>query len=173
MELDEEARYTTDEESVMSEHDAINAVHTISTQSFEEELSSKEDLDEWLNAEMEKHMSKQEEKNEEDALIAIIKSIREECRVFYDDGSGKDYGMWPTCDPDSSFYYGYNEIFRKSEHGMLRQWVTLGFCSIAGGLDHANPVIRLPLEHGINRVLGFDDYSNPSVGTNLVIASIT
>nr|GFD08114.1 hypothetical protein [Tanacetum cinerariifolium] len=55
--------------------------HTISTQSFEEELSSEEDLDEWLNAEMEKHMSKQEEKNEEDALIAIIKSIREECRA--------------------------------------------------------------------------------------------
>ncbi|GJV67530.1 reverse transcriptase domain-containing protein [Tanacetum coccineum] len=29
---------------------------------------------------MEKHMSKQKEKNKEDALIAIIKSIREECR---------------------------------------------------------------------------------------------
>nr|GEW74406.1 hypothetical protein [Tanacetum cinerariifolium] len=30
--------------------------------------------------------------------------------------------------------------------------VPLGFCSIAGGLDHVNPVIRLPLEHGISRV---------------------
>nr|GEW82592.1 hypothetical protein [Tanacetum cinerariifolium] len=29
--------------------------------------------------------------------------------------------------------------------------VTLGFDKIAGGLDHVNPVIRLPLEHGINR----------------------
>nr|GEV87518.1 hypothetical protein [Tanacetum cinerariifolium] len=29
--------------------------------------------------------------------------------------------------------------------------VTLGFGSIAGGLDHVNPVIRLPLEHGISR----------------------
>nr|GEV68092.1 reverse transcriptase domain-containing protein [Tanacetum cinerariifolium] len=47
------------------------------------ELSSEEDLDEWLNAEMEKHMSKQEEKNKEDALIAIIKSIREEFRVVH------------------------------------------------------------------------------------------
>ncbi|GJS92341.1 reverse transcriptase domain-containing protein [Tanacetum coccineum] len=28
--------------------------------------------------------------------------------------------------------------------------VTLGFGSIAGGLDHANPVIRLPIEHGIS-----------------------
>ncbi|GJV63307.1 hypothetical protein Tco_1474135 [Tanacetum coccineum] len=51
--------------------------------------------------------------------------------------------------------------------------VTLGFGSIAGGLDHVNPVIRLPLKHGIRRVLGKDDHSNPSVGTNPVTASIT
>ncbi|GKB95791.1 homeodomain-like protein, partial [Tanacetum coccineum] len=31
--------------------------------------------------------------------------------------------------------------------------VTLGFGSIAGGIDHVNPVIRLPLEHGISREL--------------------
>ncbi|GJY60083.1 mutator type transposase [Tanacetum coccineum] len=47
--------------------------------------------------------------------------------------------------------------------------VTLGFGSIAGGLDHVNPVIRLPLEHGISRVLGKVDHPNPSVGTNQVI----
>nr|GEU68804.1 zinc knuckle CX2CX4HX4C [Tanacetum cinerariifolium] len=40
--------------------------------------------------------------------------------------------------------------------------VTLGFGSIAGGIDHVNPIIRLPLEHGISRVLGKDDYSKPS-----------
>ncbi|GJX84724.1 hypothetical protein Tco_0335498 [Tanacetum coccineum] len=51
--------------------------------------------------------------------------------------------------------------------------VTLGFGSIAGGLDHVNPVIRLPLEHRINGVLVKDDHSNPSVGTNPVTASIT
>ncbi|GJT89585.1 zinc finger, CCHC-type, retrotransposon gag domain protein [Tanacetum coccineum] len=39
--------------------------------------------------------------------------------------------------------------------------VTLGFGSIAGGLDHVNTVIRLPLEHRISRVLGKDDHSNP------------
>ncbi|GKD62525.1 hypothetical protein Tco_1300034, partial [Tanacetum coccineum] len=83
MELDEEVGYTTNGESVMSEHEAINPAYTVNTQSFEEELSSEEDLDEWLKAEMEKHMSKQNEKNEEDALIAIIKSIREECRVVH------------------------------------------------------------------------------------------
>ncbi|GJZ56353.1 reverse transcriptase domain-containing protein [Tanacetum coccineum] len=83
IDFDEEARYTTNEESVRSEHEVIDPVHVVNTQSFEEELSSEEDLDEWLNAEMEKHMSKQEEKNEEDALIAIIKSIKEECRVVH------------------------------------------------------------------------------------------
>ncbi|GKE77116.1 hypothetical protein Tco_1543236 [Tanacetum coccineum] len=83
MELNEEARYTTDEESVMSEHEAINLAHTVNTQSFEEELSFEKDIDEWLKAEMEKHMSKQNEKNKKDALIAIIKSIREECRAVH------------------------------------------------------------------------------------------
>ncbi|GKB63001.1 hypothetical protein Tco_0919187 [Tanacetum coccineum] len=32
-----------------------------------------------------------------------------------------------------------------------------------GGLDHVNPVIRLPLEHGISRVLWKDDHSNPEL----------
>ncbi|GKC15610.1 hypothetical protein Tco_1012392 [Tanacetum coccineum] len=31
--------------------------------------------------------------------------------VTYDDENGKDYGMWPTCDPDSKFCFGYNEVF--------------------------------------------------------------
>ncbi|GJZ51395.1 hypothetical protein Tco_0605910 [Tanacetum coccineum] len=131
-----------------------NQTPSMVKKSFEEELSSEEDLDEWLKAEMEKHMSKQNENNEEDALIAIIKSIREECRdtrnydtidpqneiagqinplldkggltkrwhvskpvkVFYDDGSGKDCGMWPTCDPDLSFRYGYKEVYLS--HGL-------------------------------------------------------
>ncbi|GKE70319.1 reverse transcriptase domain-containing protein, partial [Tanacetum coccineum] len=83
MDLDEEAGYTTDKESVMSEHEAIDPVHAVNTHSFKKELSLEEDLNEWLNAEMEKHMSKQEEKNEKDALISIIKSIREECRAVH------------------------------------------------------------------------------------------
>nr|GEZ61339.1 hypothetical protein [Tanacetum cinerariifolium] len=81
--LDEEAGYITDEGSVMSKHEAINPAHAVNTQSFIEELSCEKDLDEWLKVEMEKHISKQNEKSEEDALIAIIKSIREECRVAH------------------------------------------------------------------------------------------
>ncbi|GJV55461.1 reverse transcriptase domain-containing protein [Tanacetum coccineum] len=82
MELDEEAGYTTDEESVTSEHKTLDPAHVDNVRSLEE-LSSEEDLDEWLKEEMEKHMSKQDEKNKEDALIAIIKFIREEYRAYH------------------------------------------------------------------------------------------
>ncbi|GJX11975.1 hypothetical protein Tco_0201834 [Tanacetum coccineum] len=43
--------------------------------------------------------------------------------VTYDDGSGEDYGMWPTCDPDSKFCFGYNEVFGVNKQGTLRQWI--------------------------------------------------
>ncbi|GJY75155.1 phospholipase-like protein [Tanacetum coccineum] len=43
--------------------------------------------------------------------------------VTYDDGSGEDYGMWQSCDPDSKFCFGYNEVFRVNEQGTLRQWI--------------------------------------------------
>ncbi|GJU81132.1 retrovirus-related pol polyprotein from transposon TNT 1-94 [Tanacetum coccineum] len=56
IELDEEAEYTTDEESVTSKHEALNPTHANDARSLNEELSSKEDLDEWLKGELEKHM---------------------------------------------------------------------------------------------------------------------
>ncbi|GKC97407.1 hypothetical protein Tco_1167682 [Tanacetum coccineum] len=31
--------------------------------------------------------------------------------VTYDDGNGEDCRMWPTCDPYSTFCFGYNEVF--------------------------------------------------------------
>ncbi|GJT62729.1 hypothetical protein Tco_1006262 [Tanacetum coccineum] len=43
--------------------------------------------------------------------------------VTYDDGSGEDCGMWPTCDPDSKFCFGYNEVFGVNEQGSLRLWI--------------------------------------------------
>ncbi|GJT13630.1 hypothetical protein Tco_0860672 [Tanacetum coccineum] len=124
--LDEEVRYTTDEESVMSEQEVIDPAHAANTQYFEEELSSKEDLDEWLKAEMENHMSNQKEKNEEDALIAIIKSIREECRVVH-----KNKQMSASeADKEESFEAMETQlkmttlqVFEKSKQRMLRQWV--------------------------------------------------
>ncbi|GKF34940.1 hypothetical protein Tco_0108140, partial [Tanacetum coccineum] len=62
IELDEEAEYTTDEESVTSKHEALNPTHANDARSHDEELSSEEDLDEWLKGELEKHMSKHDEK---------------------------------------------------------------------------------------------------------------
>ncbi|GKA04985.1 hypothetical protein Tco_0684105 [Tanacetum coccineum] len=43
--------------------------------------------------------------------------------VTYDDGNGEDYGMWPTCDPNSKFCFGYNEVFMVNEQGSLRLWI--------------------------------------------------
>ncbi|GJV45516.1 hypothetical protein Tco_1430052 [Tanacetum coccineum] len=47
----------------------------------------------------------------------------QELKVFYDNKCGKDYGMWPTCNPDLSFYSGYDVIYGKGENGMLEQWM--------------------------------------------------
>ncbi|GKB99921.1 phospholipase-like protein [Tanacetum coccineum] len=44
--------------------------------------------------------------------------------VAYDDGSGEDCGTWPTCDPDSKFCFGYNEVFGVNEQGSLRMWIS-------------------------------------------------
>ncbi|GKB72283.1 hypothetical protein Tco_0933695 [Tanacetum coccineum] len=35
----------------------------------------------------------------------------------------KDYGKWPTCNPDLSFCSGYDAIYGKKESGMLKQWI--------------------------------------------------
>ncbi|GJT19066.1 hypothetical protein Tco_0877772 [Tanacetum coccineum] len=51
-------------------------------------------------------------------------------RVFYDNKCGKDYGMWPTCNPDLSFCSGYDAIYGKNKNGMLEQWIRYGNKSI-------------------------------------------
>ncbi|GJS27370.1 phospholipase-like protein [Tanacetum coccineum] len=43
----------------------------------------------------------------------------QELKVFYDNKCGKDYRMWPTCNPDLSLYSGYDVVFGKGENGML------------------------------------------------------
>ncbi|GJX44156.1 hypothetical protein Tco_0260832 [Tanacetum coccineum] len=71
--MEEEVEYMTDDEVVMSEQEESNHGYT---QHFEE----KDDVDEWLNAEITKHMSMQGVENMKDALISIIKSIRQEMK---------------------------------------------------------------------------------------------
>ncbi|GJV87572.1 hypothetical protein Tco_1531510 [Tanacetum coccineum] len=73
---EEEDEYMNDDEVVMSEQEKSNHVNTQSIQHFEE----KDDVDEWLNAEIAKHMSMQGVENTEDALISIIKSIKKEMK---------------------------------------------------------------------------------------------
>ncbi|GJV32045.1 phospholipase-like protein [Tanacetum coccineum] len=47
------------------------------------EVSSDEDVDEWLNEELSKRMTGQDNKEEEDALIDILKIVVEECKSIY------------------------------------------------------------------------------------------
>ncbi|GKD48060.1 reverse transcriptase domain-containing protein [Tanacetum coccineum] len=48
-----------------------------------EEVSSDEDVDEWLNAEISKCMIGKDKEKEEDALIDILKMVVEECKSIY------------------------------------------------------------------------------------------
>ncbi|GJS37537.1 hypothetical protein Tco_0535919 [Tanacetum coccineum] len=54
------------------------------------------------------------------AWLEFEQRTRSYVHVTYDDGSGEDYRMWPTCDPDLKFCFGYNEVFGVNEQGTLR-----------------------------------------------------
>ncbi|GJZ71102.1 copia protein, partial [Tanacetum coccineum] len=49
----------------------------------DEELSSEEDLDDWLSTETGKCMNGQDKEEEEDALIDILKTMVSECKLIY------------------------------------------------------------------------------------------
>ncbi|GJZ91339.1 hypothetical protein Tco_0663266 [Tanacetum coccineum] len=66
-----EVEYMTNDEVVMSEQEESNHRITKNIKHFEE----KDDVDEWLNAEITKHMSMQGVENMKDVLISIIKSL--------------------------------------------------------------------------------------------------
>ncbi|GJX79139.1 hypothetical protein Tco_0327288 [Tanacetum coccineum] len=74
--MEEEVECMTDNEVVMSEQEESNHGYTQNIQHFKE----KDDVDEWLNAEITKHMSMQGVKSTEDALFSIIKSIKKEMK---------------------------------------------------------------------------------------------
>ncbi|GJR05667.1 hypothetical protein Tco_0528651 [Tanacetum coccineum] len=65
-----------------------------------EEVSSDEDVDEWLNEELSKRMTRQDKEEEEDALIDILKTVVEECKKFY-----------------SSLHYGNLKIYVMADVG--------------------------------------------------------
>ncbi|GKE50549.1 phospholipase-like protein, partial [Tanacetum coccineum] len=43
--------------------------------------------------------------------------------VTYDNRNCECCGMWPTCDPDLKFCFGYNEVFGVNKQGGLRMWI--------------------------------------------------
>nr|GEZ13465.1 hypothetical protein [Tanacetum cinerariifolium] len=59
-----------------------NDYHLFTPQSHYEiaEVSSEEDVEEWLNKELSKHMTGQDKREEEDALIDILKTMVKECK---------------------------------------------------------------------------------------------
>ncbi|GJX07324.1 phospholipase-like protein [Tanacetum coccineum] len=62
-----------------------NDYHLFTPQSHYEtkEVSSDEDVDEWLNEELSKRMTGEDKEEEEDALIDILKTMVEECKSVY------------------------------------------------------------------------------------------
>ncbi|GJW68640.1 hypothetical protein Tco_0123064 [Tanacetum coccineum] len=126
--MEEEVKYMTDDKVVMNEQEESNHGYTQNIQHFEE----KYDVDEWLNAEITKHMSMhskastgsisdevssiasnevdKDDKNTSDTSPYVKDNIMP-LKVTYNDGSGEDCEMWPTCDPDSKFCFGYKEVF--------------------------------------------------------------
>nr|GFC20130.1 hypothetical protein [Tanacetum cinerariifolium]GFC20182.1 hypothetical protein [Tanacetum cinerariifolium] len=67
----------------MINHTDGNKPFTPKPQPGYEELSSDEDLDDWFKIEMKKHICRQDKENEEDALVAILKSLVGECKKVY------------------------------------------------------------------------------------------
>ncbi|GJR37529.1 putative reverse transcriptase domain-containing protein [Tanacetum coccineum] len=82
--MEEEVEYISDDEVVMGEQEESNHGYTQNIQHFEE----KDDVDEWFNAEITKHMSMQGVENMKDALISIIKSIIQDERWYHEKASG-------------------------------------------------------------------------------------
>nr|GEX83685.1 hypothetical protein [Tanacetum cinerariifolium] len=86
--LKEDTDYVLEDESEPSDQKLMN--HTISDKPFtpktrpeDEELSFDEDLDDWLKLKLERRMYGHDTEGEEDALIAILKSLVDECKVVY------------------------------------------------------------------------------------------
>nr|GEX64137.1 hypothetical protein [Tanacetum cinerariifolium] len=55
----------------------------------------------------------------EDRIKFDVNGNLRQSNVFYNDESGEDCGIWSTCDPDSSFYYGYKEVFENANRECL------------------------------------------------------
>ncbi|GJZ79441.1 phospholipase-like protein [Tanacetum coccineum] len=107
--MEEDVEYMTDDEEVMSEQEESNHGYTQNIQHFKE----KDDVDEWLNAEITKHMGMQGVKNMKDALISIIKSIRQEMK---DDIIKRKFKALTACVNDEVSSIASNEVDRADDN---------------------------------------------------------
>ncbi|GKA10203.1 putative ribonuclease H-like domain-containing protein [Tanacetum coccineum] len=86
--LEKDTDYVSEDESETGEQRMSNDTvddkpFTPKPQPEGEQLSFDKDLDEWLKAEIEKHMCGQDKESEEDTLIHILKLLVGECKVVY------------------------------------------------------------------------------------------
>ncbi|GJV09926.1 phospholipase-like protein [Tanacetum coccineum] len=86
--LEEDINYVSEDESETGDQRLIN--HPSGDKTFtskprleDEELSTDDDLDDWLKTEMERRMCGHDKEGEEDALIDILKSLFDECKAVY------------------------------------------------------------------------------------------
>ncbi|GJS99177.1 hypothetical protein Tco_0820347 [Tanacetum coccineum] len=99
---------TNDVEVVMSEQEESNHGYTQNIQHFEE----KDDVNEWLNAEITKHMSMQGVKKMKDALISIIKSLDMEMKMVFI--------KWHL---DALDNIGHNNLHESDREFIFNEWI--------------------------------------------------
>ncbi|GJT15776.1 hypothetical protein Tco_0874482 [Tanacetum coccineum] len=101
--MEEEVEYMTGDEVVMSEQEESNHGYTLNIK----HLEGKDDVDKWLNAEITKHMNMHGVENMKDALISIIKSIRQEMK---DDIMKRQFEALTTSVSDEVSSIASNEV---------------------------------------------------------------
>ncbi|GJV50969.1 phospholipase-like protein [Tanacetum coccineum] len=101
--MEEEVEYMTCDEVVMSEQEESNHGYTLNIKNLE----GKDDVDKWLNAEITKHMNMHGVENMKDALISIIKSIRQEMK---DDIMKRQFEALTTSVSDEVSSIASNEV---------------------------------------------------------------
>ncbi|GKB14185.1 hypothetical protein Tco_0848108 [Tanacetum coccineum] len=87
--LKEDTNYMLNYEQGINDHVSYDTPDTTNSQHEDEELSSDDDIDDWLEAEMEKCKHGQKEENKEDVLIAILKSLVGECKAVFTNKSAQ------------------------------------------------------------------------------------
>ncbi|GJV66119.1 phospholipase-like protein [Tanacetum coccineum] len=98
--LEEDTHYLSKDESETANQKLINhtggdKTSTPKPQPEDEELSSGDDLNDWLKTKMERRMCGHDKEGEEDALIAILKSLVGECKADYANKGALPYQLPP------------------------------------------------------------------------------